>query len=96
MLPAGAQRAVADRPGGDHEARLGELGRQGVDAAAKRWKLVGCDLVEAVEEDPDLAVLTVLAGELLDAANSTGSSIRKKEETHKMAEANRAFSHYRF
>ncbi len=37
-----------------------------------------------------------LAGELLDAANSTGSSIRKKEETHKMAEANRAFSHYRF
>ncbi len=37
-----------------------------------------------------------LAGELMDAANSTGSSIRKKEETHKMAEANRAFSHYRF
>jgi small subunit ribosomal protein S7 len=36
-----------------------------------------------------------LAGELLDAANNTGASIRKKEETHKMAEANRAFSHYR-
>jgi small subunit ribosomal protein S7 len=36
-----------------------------------------------------------LAAELMDAANSTGSSIRKKEETHKMAEANRAFSHYR-
>ncbi len=36
-----------------------------------------------------------LAAELMDAANSTGSSIRKREETHKMAEANRAFSHYR-
>lgn len=36
-----------------------------------------------------------LAGELLDAAGNTGSAIRKREETHKMAEANRAFSHYR-
>lgn len=36
-----------------------------------------------------------LAGELLDAANNTGSSVRKREETHRMAEANRAFSHYR-
>jgi small subunit ribosomal protein S7 len=36
-----------------------------------------------------------LAGELLDAANNTGSAIRKRDETHKMAEANRAFSHYR-
>lgn len=36
-----------------------------------------------------------LAGELADAANNTGAAIRKREETHKMAEANRAFSHYR-
>jgi small subunit ribosomal protein S7 len=36
-----------------------------------------------------------LAGELLDAANNSGSSVRKREETHRMAEANRAFSHYR-
>jgi len=36
-----------------------------------------------------------LAGELLDATNNTGTAIRKREETHKMAEANRAFSHYR-
>jgi small subunit ribosomal protein S7 len=36
-----------------------------------------------------------LAGELMDAYNNTGSSIRKRDETHKMAEANRAFSHYR-
>jgi small subunit ribosomal protein S7 len=37
-----------------------------------------------------------IAGELLDAYNNTGSSIKKKEETHKMAEANRAFAHYRW
>jgi len=36
-----------------------------------------------------------LAGELLDAATNQGASIRKREETHRMAEANRAFSHYR-
>ena len=36
-----------------------------------------------------------LAGEILDASNNTGAAIRKREETHKMAEANRAFSHYR-
>ncbi|GBD99121.1 30S ribosomal protein S7 [bacterium BMS3Abin07] len=37
-----------------------------------------------------------LAAELLDAYNSTGSSIKKKEDTHKMAEANKAFAHYRW
>ncbi|MEW5869307.1 MAG: 30S ribosomal protein S7 [Chloroflexota bacterium] len=36
-----------------------------------------------------------LAAEFMDAANNTGTAIRKREETHKMAEANRAFSHYR-
>ena len=36
-----------------------------------------------------------LASELIDASNETGSAIRKRDETHKMAEANRAFSHYR-
>ncbi len=36
-----------------------------------------------------------LASELIDAANETGAAIRKRDETHKMAEANRAFSHYR-
>ena len=37
-----------------------------------------------------------LAGELLDAANNAGNAIRRKEETHRMAEANRAFVHYRW
>jgi len=37
-----------------------------------------------------------LAGEIMDAANSSGSAVKKKEDTHKMAEANRAFAHYRW
>ncbi len=37
-----------------------------------------------------------LAKEILDASNGTGSSVKKKEDTHKMAEANRAFAHYRW
>lgn len=37
-----------------------------------------------------------LAGEILDAYNNTGAAIKKKEDTHKMAEANRAFAHYRW
>lgn len=37
-----------------------------------------------------------LAKELMDAANSTGASVKKKEDTHKMADANRAFAHYRW
>lgn len=37
-----------------------------------------------------------LAGELLDALNNTGASVKKREDTHKMAEANKAFAHYRW
>jgi small subunit ribosomal protein S7 len=37
-----------------------------------------------------------LAAEILDAANSTGASVKKREDTHKMAEANKAFAHYRW
>ncbi len=37
-----------------------------------------------------------LAGELMDAANNTGGAVKKREDTHKMAEANRAFSHYKY
>ncbi|MBQ7556853.1 MAG: 30S ribosomal protein S7 [Lachnospiraceae bacterium] len=37
-----------------------------------------------------------LAGEIMDAANNTGSAVKRREDVHKMAEANKAFSHYRF
>ena len=37
-----------------------------------------------------------LAAEIMDAVNNTGSSVKKREDTHKMAEANKAFAHYRW
>ena len=37
-----------------------------------------------------------LAGEIMDAASNTGAAVKKKEEVHKMADANKAFAHYRF
>ena len=41
-------------------------------------------------------MMQALASELLDAFDNTGSSIKKKEDTHKMAQANKAFAHYRW
>jgi small subunit ribosomal protein S7 len=58
-------------------------------ALATRWVL------QAAKARSGKSFADKLAGELLDAANNTGAAIRKREETHKMAEANRAFSHYR-
>jgi len=58
-------------------------------ALATRW------LIAAVRARPGKTFSEKLAFELIDAANNTGPAVRKREETHKMAEANRAFSHYR-
>jgi small subunit ribosomal protein S7 len=58
-------------------------------ALATRW------ILAAAQSRSGKTFSEKLAGELLDAANSTGSAIRRRDETHKMAEANRAFSHYR-
>ena len=56
---------------------------------AIRW------ILSAANERSGKSFPDKLAGELIDAFNETGASIRKRDETHKMAEANRAFSHYR-
>jgi small subunit ribosomal protein S7 len=56
---------------------------------AIRW------LLSSARERAGKSFADKLASELIDAFNETGSSIRKRDETHKMAEANRAFSHYR-
>ena len=42
------------------------------------------------------SMIDKLAGEILDAYNNTGATIKKREDTHRMAEANKAFAHYRF
>jgi small subunit ribosomal protein S7 len=56
---------------------------------AIRW------ILSAARERSGKSFSDKLAGELIDAFNETGSAIRKRDETHKMAEANRAYSHYR-
>ncbi len=58
-------------------------------ALASRW------ILQSAKARSGKSFAEKLAGELIDAANNTGAAIRKREETHKMAEANRAFSHYR-
>ncbi len=58
-------------------------------ALATRW------LIASARARSGRSFSEKLAGELMDAANNTGPSVRRKEEAHRMAEANRAFSHYR-
>ena len=64
-------------------------------AADRRMTLAIRWLLGAARERGGRSFADKLASELIDAANDTGAAIRKRDETHKMAEANRAFSHYR-
>ena len=59
-------------------------------ALAMRW------LIEAARKRSEKSMAARLAGELMDASESRGSAVKKKEDTHRMAEANKAFSHYRW
>ncbi len=59
-------------------------------ALAMRW------LIDAARKRSERTMAGRLAGELLDAAENRGSACKKREDTHRMAEANKAFSHYRW
>jgi len=59
-------------------------------ALAIRW------LIQAARSRNDRTMIERLSAELLDAANNRGNAVKKREDTHRMAEANRAFSHYRW
>ena len=59
-------------------------------ALAIRW------LVELARKRSEKTMTERLSGELMDAANNRGASVKKREDTHRMAEANKAFSHYRW
>jgi len=59
-------------------------------ALAIRWIII------AARGRNENTMVDRLSGELLDAANNRGTAVKKREDTHKMAEANRAFSHYRW
>ncbi len=59
-------------------------------ALAIRW------IIEAAQKRSESTMTERLANELLDAVANKGSAVKKREDTHKMAEANKAFSHYKF
>lgn len=59
-------------------------------ALAMRW------IVDAARKRGEKSMTERLAGELIDASEQRGGAVKKREDTHKMADANRAFSHYRF
>lgn len=59
-------------------------------ALAIRW------LITAARNRNETTMVDRLSGELLDAANNRGTAVKKREDTHRMADANRAFSHYRW
>ena len=59
-------------------------------ALAIRW------LIDNARKRGETTMIDRLSGELLDAANNRGAAVKKREDTHRMAEANKAFSHYRW
>jgi small subunit ribosomal protein S7 len=59
-------------------------------ALAMRW------LIDYAKARGEKTMTEKLAGEILDAANNRGNAVKKREDTHKMAEANKAFAHYRW
>ncbi|GGY40346.1 30S ribosomal protein S7 [Parvularcula lutaonensis] len=59
-------------------------------ALAMRW------IIGAARKRNETTMIERLSGELMDAAQNRGAAVKKREDTHKMAEANRAFSHYRW
>jgi len=59
-------------------------------ALAMRW------LIDAARKRSERTMMQRLAGELLDAAQERGNAIKKRDDTHKMAEANKAFAHFRW
>jgi len=59
-------------------------------ALAMRW------LIDSARKRSERTMMQRLAGELMDAANDRGSAMKKREDTHKMAEANKAFAHFRW
>ncbi len=53
-------------------------------------------IIQFARKRPEKTMVERLANEVLDASNNRGSAVRKKEETHRMADANKAFAHYRW
>ena len=68
-----------------------------IEVRAERRQTLGIRwMLDAARKRGEKLMYERLAGELLDAANNTGAAVKKREDTHKMAEANKAFAHYRY
>ncbi|ENZ00778.1 30S ribosomal protein S7 [Clostridium thermobutyricum] len=68
-----------------------------IEVRAERRQTLGIRwLLLAARKRGEKLMCERLAGELIDAANNTGAAVKKREDTHKMAEANKAFAHYRY
>jgi len=67
-----------------------EIGSARRTALAMRW------LIDSARKRSGRNMATRLAGEIMDAAKNEGSTVKKREDTHKMAEANQAFAHFRY
>ena len=74
----------------DNVAPAIEVRHERRQALAIRW------LIQAARARNDKTMVERLSAELMDAANNRGNAVKKREDTHRMAEANRAFSHYRW
>jgi len=62
----------------------------------RRWALAMRWLISYAKQRSEKTMVQKLAGELQDAAQNRGSAVKKREDTHRMAEANKAFAHYRW
>ena len=69
-------------------------GRRAARSGASRWRCAGSPTTPASARTETMA--EKFAAELIDAFRSTGTAVKKREDTHKMAEANKAFAHYRW
>lgn len=78
------------RVGGSNYQVPIEVAQERRGSLAIRW------IVSAARSRSEKTMTERLAAEILDAANNRGNAVRKKEETHRMAEANKAFAHYKF
>ena len=67
-----------------------EVRSEGDQAMAIRW------LIDSSRKRGETTMVDRLSVQLMDSANNRGNAVKKREDTHKMAEANRAFSHYRW
>ena len=67
-----------------------EVRTERAQALAIRW------MIDAARKLSEKTMVERLSGELVDAANSRGTAVKKREDTHRMADANKAFSHYRW